>query len=90
MKNKNTEQIVIEKINGFLISLFEGYCSNNIIKTDEECHKYLIQLAMRDKQVLLDTLTQTELESFKTIESNWLSSVETLNDFEHFLIKIKK
>jgi hypothetical protein len=90
MKKEKIQQIVSEKIEGFLISLFEVYCLKNTNKTEEECHEYLKQIATKDKQTLIDVLSPIELTSFKTIENNWLASIEELEDFNRFREKINK
>lgn len=90
MKEKKTQKIVSDKIEGFLISLLEGYCLKNTNKTEEECHEYLKQIATKEKQTLIDALSPIELTSFKTIENNWLASIEELEDFNRLRKKINK
>jgi hypothetical protein len=94
---KSKQQIrkeVGKVIDGFLISFIDEYIELNTTRTNEDCHQYVKIKAEKAKKGFITALTldysQTKVESFKTIENNWLASIETLKDFELFLNKIKK
>jgi hypothetical protein len=95
-KSKQQIRKEVEKvIEGFLISFVDEYSElNKTDRTKEACHIYVKIKAKKAKQAFIDLLsldyTTDEVESFKTIESNWLMSIKTINDFELFLKKTKK
>jgi hypothetical protein len=86
---------VLKVIEGFLVSFIEEYCElYKKTRTKDACHQYVKDRAEKGKQSFVAALTldynDTEVKSYKTIEDNWLSSIETLKDFELFLEKTKK
>ena len=95
-KSKQQIRKEVEKvIEGFLISFIDEYIElNTTNRTNEDCHQYVKIKAEKAKKGFITTLTsdysQTKVESFKTIENNWLASIDTIKDFELFLNKIKK
>jgi hypothetical protein len=95
-KSKNQIRKEVEKvIEGFLISFVDEYSElHKTERTKKACHQYVKIKAEKGKQAFIELLildyTVNEVESFKTIESNWLISIKTLKDFELFLKKTKK
>nr|WP_315193457.1 hypothetical protein [uncultured Flavobacterium sp.] len=82
-------------IKGFIISFVDEYCELNAInRTKEACHLYVKLKVDKAKQAFINVLSidydEKIVQSFKTIESNWLVCIETLNDFELFLNEINK
>jgi len=95
-KSKQKTRKEVEKvIEGFLISFIDEYMElYTMTRTNEDCHNYVKIKAEKAKKAFIAVLkldnNEPEVESFKTIENNWLASIETLKDFELFLNKIKK
>lgn len=91
----NFKKEVEKVIEGFISSFIDEYCELHIDKrTTEACHKYVKLRAEKAKQAFLNILSidynDNVNETFKTIEKDWLLSIEKLSDFELFLVKIKK
>jgi len=93
--NKQMQKEVEKVIEGFISSFIDEYCELKIDKRKtEECHQYVKLRAEKAKQAFLNLLSsdynKNVNENFKTIENNWLLSIEKLSDFELFLTKINK
>lgn len=95
-KSQQQVKMEVEKvIEGFLISFIDEYCELYATnRTKETCYQYVKLKAEKAKQAFINVLTidynDKVVQSFKTIENNWLVSIETLNDFEQFLNKTNK
>lgn len=91
--DKQIRVLVNNTIEGFLVSLIEECKSLNNTYTIEECYNYVIKRAKESKDKFVENLSLNfsieVVNSFKSIENDWLLSIGTLQDYKKFLKKNK-